>query len=188
MFTERPSRRYGEFDDLLKAFHQAQCQDADSEAYGEMAWQGHRLIVAHRPEVAEAQTAETFNYVLDQRALDRARVLDGKLLLATNMPDNEPHEIWMAETREAANQAFDRTLKRFGAKYLLAMECIAKDRDELLAFYDFPAERRMHIRTTNPIKSAFATIRLRMKRSRNCGSQDTTLAMIFKLLQTAQKF
>ncbi|MBB3143615.1 IS256 family transposase [Halomonas organivorans] len=97
------------------------------------------------------------------------------------------HEIWMAETREAAHQAFDRTLKRFGAKYPQAMECLAKDRGELLAFYDFPAEHWVHIRTTNPIESTFATVRLRTKRSRNCGSRDTTLAMVFKLLQSAQK-
>ncbi len=97
------------------------------------------------------------------------------------------HEIRMAETREAAHQTFDRTLKRFGAKYPQAMECLAKDRDELLAFYDFPVEHWLHIRTTNPIESTFATVRLRTKRSRNCGSRDTTLAMVFKLLQTAQK-
>ncbi|MDN3558274.1 IS256 family transposase, partial [Halomonas maura] len=97
------------------------------------------------------------------------------------------HEIWMAETREAAHRAFDRTLKRFGAKYPQAMDCLAKDRDELLAFYDFPAEHWVHIRTTNPIESTFATVRLRTKRSRNCGSRDTTLAMVFKLLQSAQK-
>ena len=97
------------------------------------------------------------------------------------------HEIWMAETREDAHQAFERTLKRFGAKYPKAMECLAKDRDALLAFYDFPAEHWVHIRTTNPIESTFATVRLRTKRSRNCGSRATTLAMVFKLLQSAQK-
>jgi len=97
------------------------------------------------------------------------------------------HEIWMAETREAAYMAFDRVLKRFGAKYPQAMDCLAKDRDELLAFYDFPAEHWVHIRTTNPIESAFATVRLRTKRSRSCGSRGTTLAMVFKLLQSAEK-
>lgn len=97
------------------------------------------------------------------------------------------HEIWMAETREAAYLAFDRVLKRFGAKYPQAMDCLAKDRDELLAFYDFPAEHWVHIRTTNPIESAFATVRLRTKRSRSCGSRGTTLAMVFKLLQSAEK-
>jgi putative transposase len=97
------------------------------------------------------------------------------------------HAIWMAETREDAHQAFARTLKRFGAKYPKAMECLAKDRDALLAFYDFPAEHWVPIRTTNPIESTFATVRLRTKRSRNCGSRATTLAMVFKLLQSAQK-
>jgi len=93
----------------------------------------------------------------------------------------------MAETREAAHAAFDRTLKRFDAKYPKAMERLRKDREALLAFYDFPAEHWVHIRTTNPIESTFATVRLRTRRSRNCGSRDTTLAMVFKLLQSAQK-
>ncbi|BBM05180.1 hypothetical protein HAALTHF_04330n [Vreelandella aquamarina] len=89
------------------------------------------------------------------------------------------HEIWMAETRDEAHKAFDRTVKRFEAKYPRAMECLAKDREELLAFYDYPAEHWVHIRTTNPIESTFATVRLRSKRSRNCGSRATTLAMVF---------
>lgn len=97
------------------------------------------------------------------------------------------HDIWMAETKEDASQAFDRMLARFEDKYPKAMECLAKDRDELLVFYDFPAEHWVHIRTTNPIESAFATVRLRSKRSRNCGSRDTTLTMVFKLLQSAEK-
>lgn len=97
------------------------------------------------------------------------------------------HDIWMAETRDDAHQAFDRTLKRFQDKYPQAMDCLAKDRDELLAFYDYPSEHWVHIRTTNPIESTFATVRLRSKRSRNCGSRATTLAMVFKLLQSAQK-
>jgi putative transposase len=97
------------------------------------------------------------------------------------------HDIWMAETKEAAGQAFDAMLARFEDKYPKAMECLAKDRKELLTFYDFPAEHWVHIRTTNPIESAFATVRLRSKRSRNCGSRDTTLMMVFKLLQGAEK-
>ena len=97
------------------------------------------------------------------------------------------HDIWMAETRDEAHKAFDRTVQRFEAKYPKAMACLAKDRDELLAFYDYPAEHWVHIRTTNPIESTFATVRLRSKRSRNCGSRATTLAMVFKLLQSAEK-
>ena len=68
-----------------------------------------------------------------------------------------------------------------------AMGRLRKDRDELLAFYDFPAAHWTHIRTTNPIESTFATVRLRTKRARNCGSRETTLAMVYKLLKTAQK-
>lgn len=97
------------------------------------------------------------------------------------------HEIWMASTRKEAYKAFDNTLELFTPKYPKAMECLSKDRDELLAFYDFPAEHWIHIRTTNPIESAFATVRLRTKKSRNCGSRDTTVAMVFKLMESAQK-
>ncbi len=97
------------------------------------------------------------------------------------------HEIWMAETRVDAHKVFDCTVKRFDAKYPNAMACLVKDREALLAFYDYPAEHWLHIRTTNPIESTFATVRLRSKRGRNCGSRATTLAMVFKLLQSAQK-
>ncbi len=97
------------------------------------------------------------------------------------------HDIWMAETRDEAHKAFDRAQTRFSAKYPKAMECLTKDREQMLAFYDFPAQHWTHIRTTNPIESAFATVRLRTKRSRNCGSRDTTLAMVYKLLESAQK-
>ena len=75
----------------------------------------------------------------------------------------------------------------FGAKYPGAMEKLCKDREELLAFYDFPAEHWVHIRTTNPIESTFATVRLRTKRARNCGSREPILTMVYKLLESAQK-
>ena len=96
-------------------------------------------------------------------------------------------EIWMASTRDDAYKAFDKTIELYSAKYPKAMECLLKDKDEMLAFYDFPAEHWIHIRTTNPIESAFATVRLRTKKSKNCGSRTTTLAMVFKLMQSAQK-
>jgi len=97
------------------------------------------------------------------------------------------HNIWMAETKAKAEKAFDNALECYDAKYPKAMECLRKDREELLAFYDFPAEHWVHIRTTNPIESTFATVRLRSKRSKNCGSRDTTLAMVYKLMESAQK-
>jgi len=96
------------------------------------------------------------------------------------------HDIYLADTRQAAHKAFDSALERFGTKYPKAMDCLAKDREQMLAFYDFPAEHWVHLRTTNPIESTFATVRLRTKRSRGCGSRDTTLAMVFKLMESAQ--
>jgi len=97
------------------------------------------------------------------------------------------HDIYLAPTRDDANTAFDNAIERFEAKYPKAMQCLSKDKGDLLSFYDFPAEHWQHIRSTNPIESAFATVRLRSKRAKNCGSRDTTLSMVFKLLQTAQK-
>ncbi len=97
------------------------------------------------------------------------------------------HEIWMAESKKSAEKAFDLTLSKFGAKYATAMECLKKDREELLTFYDFPAEHWIHIRTSNPIESAFSSIRLRTAKMRGCGSRTTTLTMVFKLAQSAEK-
>ena len=96
-------------------------------------------------------------------------------------------EIWMAETKKDALVAFDVFVETWGVKYDKAVECLTKDREALLAFYDFPAEHWKHLRTTNPIESTFATVRHRTVRSRNCLSNKTALAMIFKLAQAAEK-
>jgi putative transposase len=82
------------------------------------------------------------------------------------------HEIWMAETKAKAQCAFDRFVASFKAKYVKATDCLLKDREALLAFYDFPAEQWVHIRTTNVIESAFATIRHRSDRAKGCVSRD----------------
>lgn len=97
------------------------------------------------------------------------------------------HNIWMSDSKENAGKAFDLCLKQYEAKYPKAMHCLQKDRDRMLTFYDFPAEHWGHIRTSNPIESVFATVRLRTTKTKNCGSRATTLAMAFKLMQTAQK-
>jgi putative transposase len=97
------------------------------------------------------------------------------------------HNIWMAETRKDAEAALDVFIDTCSRKYEKAAECVAKDRDALLAFYDFPAEHWKHLRTTNPIESAFATVRHRTTRSKGCLSNKTALAMIFKLAQAAEK-
>jgi putative transposase len=90
-------------------------------------------------------------------------------------------EIWMAETQAAAEAAFDAFVESYALKYEKAADCLAKDRDALLAFYDFPAEHWKHLRTTNPIESTFATVRHRTVRAKGCLSNKTALAMVFKL-------
>ena len=95
--------------------------------------------------------------------------------------------IWMAETRNDAEAAFDHFIELFEAKYDKAVGSLKKDRDALLAFYDFPAEHWKHLRTTNPIESTFATVRHRTIRSKGCLSNKTALAMVFKLVEGAQK-
>jgi transposase-like protein len=97
------------------------------------------------------------------------------------------HEIWMAETKAVAETAFDAFIESYGLKYEKAADCLAKDRDTLLAFYDFPAEHWKHLRTTNPIESTFATVRHRTIRAKGCLSNKTALAMVFKLVEGAQK-
>jgi putative transposase len=96
------------------------------------------------------------------------------------------HEIWMAETKAMAEKAFDRFERDYGQKYPKATEKLAKDREELLAFYDFPAEHWQHIRTTNPIESTFATIRHRTTRTKNCVSRLTLLGLVFQMAMTAE--
>ena len=95
--------------------------------------------------------------------------------------------IWMASTREDAHAALATFLETYQAKYPKAAEKIAKDRNSLLAFYDFPAEHWQHIRTTNPIESTFATVRHRTSRTRNCVSRPTFLGLAFKLIEEAEK-
>lgn len=95
--------------------------------------------------------------------------------------------IWMAPDRQRAEIAFDLFIAAYEAKYPKAAECLAQDREALLAFYDFPAEHWGHIRTTNPIASTFATVRLRTDKTRGCLSRVTMLAMVFKLYQSAAK-
>jgi putative transposase len=97
------------------------------------------------------------------------------------------HDIWMADTREHAHQAFDLFLETYQAKYPKACECLKKDRDVLLTFYDFPAEHWIHLRTTNPIESTFATVRHRQRKTKGNGSRLACLTMVFKLMESAAK-
>lgn len=96
------------------------------------------------------------------------------------------HEIWMAATQDDAIKAMEKFAVTCQAKYPKAVECLLKDREELLAFYDFPAEHWQHLRTSNPIESTFATVRLRTSKTKGAGSRTACLAMAFKLVESAQ--
>ena len=97
------------------------------------------------------------------------------------------HEIWQADSRAAADKAFDRFVATYEDKYPRAVDCLAKDRAAWLAFYHFPAAHFPHIRTTNPIESTFATIRLRTRKTRNCVSARSGLSLMHQLAMSAQK-
>ena len=96
------------------------------------------------------------------------------------------HEIWMSATKEDAIKAMEKFAATYQAKYPKAVECLLKDKEELLAFYDFPAEHWQHLRTSNPIESTFSTVRLRTSKTRGAGSRVACLAMAFKLVESAQ--
>jgi putative transposase len=96
------------------------------------------------------------------------------------------HQIWMAATRDKAYSAFATFVESYAPKYPKATECLAKDKEALLTFYDFPAAHWMHLRTTNPIESSFATVRLRTAKTRGCVSRTSILSMVFKLAKSAE--
>lgn len=116
-----------------------------------------------------------------------ANVLDKMAKSVQSKAKEQLHEIWMAPTRRDAEAAFDLFVATWEAKYGGAVACLRKDRAELLAFYDFPAEHWCHLRTTNPIESTFATVRLRHVRTKGNGSRRACLAMVFKLCESAEK-
>jgi transposase-like protein len=97
------------------------------------------------------------------------------------------HDIWQAETKAAAEKAFDLFVATYEAKYAKAVSCLVKDREELLVFYDFPAQHWVHLRTTNPIESTFATVRLRTTKTKGSGCRSACLTMVFKLMESAAK-
>ena len=97
------------------------------------------------------------------------------------------HDIYQAEGKAGAEKAFDLFVKTYQAKYPKATECLSKDREVLLSFYDFPAEHWVHIRTTNPIESVFSTVRLRHDKTKGSGTRAACLTMVFKLMESASK-
>lgn len=97
------------------------------------------------------------------------------------------HDMYMSPTKEDGISAFNSFIKLYEAKYPKACECLQKDKERLFTFYDYPAEHWVHIRTTNPIESTFATVRHRMRQTKGCGSRMATMAMVFKLVTSAQQ-
>ena len=93
----------------------------------------------------------------------------------------------MAASQKEAQRAFDHFIVNDEAKDPKAVACLVKDREALTAFYDFPAEHRVHIRTTNPIESTFATVRLRTTKTRGCVSRPSMLPMVFMLAKSAER-
>jgi transposase-like protein len=132
---------------------------------------------------------EVFPGTLEQRCWVHkiANVLDKAPKSMQAKMKSALHEIMNAPTRKKALSAIKTFTADFGAKYPKAVECLTKDQDTLLTFFDFPAEHWKHLRTTNPIESTFATVRLRTRVTKGPGSRAAGLAMVFKLLLTAEK-
>jgi len=136
-----------------------------------------------------AAAAEEFPGMRRQRCWvhKTANVLDKMSKGVQGTAKQRIHDMYLAETKEEALKAYDEFLHLYQAKYPQACVCLAKDREDLFAFYDFPAEHWVHLRTTNPIESTFATVRLRTVRTKGCGSRSATLMMVYKLVEQAEK-
>ncbi|SEG17016.1 Transposase, Mutator family [Jhaorihella thermophila] len=155
-----------------------------------------RRGMVHAPDLATGDGALGFRSVLREvfggareqrcRVHNTGNVLNAMPKSVQPRAKGRLHDIWQAETRAEAEAAFDCFVETYGVKYDKAAAKLVKDRDVLLAFYDFPAEQRKHIRTSNPIESTFATVRHCKMRTKGCLSRKTGLAMAFKLIMSAQ--
>ena len=116
-----------------------------------------------------------------------ANILDKMAKCIQSKAKSMIHDIYEAPTKKDALDAYDHFVKTFKDKYPKAVGCLTKDKEDLFSFYDFPAAHWIHIRTTNPIESTFATVRLRTKKTKGCGSRIATLTMVFKLALEASK-
>jgi len=135
-----------------------------------------------------AALADVFPHAREQRCWvhKTANVLDALPKRVQPQAKRMLHEIVEGATRKDAGQAIDAFVAEFEPKWPKAAEKLTKDREQLLAFYDYPAEHWRHLRTTNPIESSFATVKLRTRVTKGAGSKDAALAMAYKLLDAAQ--
>jgi len=174
----------------------------DGERESETSWKGMLLDLKKRglteaPKIATGDgslgfwlaLAQVFPSTKHQRCWvhKTANVLDKLPKSQQPKAKADLHEIWMSATKEDATKAFDRFIETYGLKWPKAADCLEKDRAELLVFYNFPAEHWAHLRTSNPIESTFATVRLRTYRTKGPGSRLAGLAMAFKLAQKVEK-
>ena len=136
-----------------------------------------------------AAMAEEYPETQEQRCWvhKTANVLDKLPKTLQPAAKDKIHQMYLAPTRESALKAFDAFLDLYDAKYPKACECLRKDKDVLFTFYAFPAAHWPHLRTSNPIESTFATVRLRTERTKGCGSRKATLTMVWQLARAAQK-
>ena len=136
-----------------------------------------------------AAAAEEFPSTRRQRCWvhKTANILDKMPKSVQGKAKEHIHEMYMAGTKEQALKGYDEFLRLYQAKFPAACACLEKDKEDLFTFYDFPAEHWVHLRTTNPIESTFATVRLRTVRTKGCGSRTATLTMVYKLAEQAEK-
>ncbi len=167
-----------------------------TQSWRELLLDLKRRGLNHSPDLAIGDGAlgfwaairEVFGGTREQRCWfhKTGNVLNAMLKSLQAKAKGHLHDIWQAETKAEAEAAFDFFVETYGVKYDKAVAKLVKDRDVLLAFYDFPAEHWKHIRTSNPIESAFATVRHRTSKTKGCLSRKTGLAMAFKLMMSAQ--
>ena len=167
-----------------------------TQSWRELLLDLQRRGLAHAPDLAIGDGAlgfwnalrEVFGATKEQRCWfhKTGNVLNAMPKSVQAKAKGHLHDIWQAETRVDAEAAFDFFITTYGVKYDKAVGKLLKDRDVLLAFYDFPAEHWKHVRTTNPIESTFATVRHRTGKTKGCLSRKTGLAMAFKLMMSAQ--
>ena len=153
--------------------------------------------LAHEPALAVgdgglgfwAALREEFPSAKEQRCWvhKTANILDKMPKGVQSKAKKRIHDMYLAETKEDAMKAYDEFIDLYDVKFPKACACLRDDKDVLFTFYDFPAEHWIHIRTTNPIESTFATVRHRTKRTKGCGSRTATLTMVFKLVEVAEK-
>ena len=168
-----------------------------TQSWRELLLDLKRRGLTHAPELAIGDGAlgfwaalrEVYGVTREQRCWvhKTANVLNAMPKSVQPKAKGHLHDIWQAETKAEAEAAFDFFVKTYGVKYDKAAAKLVKDREALLTFYDFPAEHWKHIRTSNPIESTFATVRHRTGKTRGCMSRKTGLAMVFRLMMSAQK-